>query len=163
MDVVGLSFEFFLEVGGEGALDAAGDLLAELPVPITDPKVVQCWLIQQVWRQNEAVLVDLVGIVGDVAHPRREGKLRHHILYFPKCLLDVGEGELGVVLGLYLEELLGGGVVREGLPGVLLRRLLVPRRLMLLLLGVGRPFWGEILFDGAWIHQEVVHLPGRRH
>ena len=54
-------------------------LFSILPMAIADPEIVSERAPVEVGRENEAVLVHFVGVVGDVAHPGCEGVLSYHV------------------------------------------------------------------------------------
>ena len=54
---------------------------------ITDTKVVQSRLVEQIRSQYEGVLVSLVRIVWYVPHSCGEGEFSHHVLDFSEELL----------------------------------------------------------------------------
>ena len=51
-------------------------------VTVTDTEEMECGLVLQIWRKNEAVLVYLVWVVWCKSNTRGECKLLHNILRF---------------------------------------------------------------------------------
>ena len=79
--------QVFFYVLWKTALYVIRDFFSKLAMTITDTKVVQSRLVEQIRSQYEGVLVSLVRIVWDVPHSCSECEFSHHVLHLSEELL----------------------------------------------------------------------------